>query len=170
MDEEAFERGISVYFPGRAVPMLPERLSNGICSLNPRVERMTLSIDMEIDKRGGCVERKVYKSVIRTKERMTYTDVNVILSREDGEGPLRQKYAYLLPDFERMHALYEILRTRRDARGSIDFDLPEADVLLSETGEIESIQASERNIAHRLIEEFMRAANEMLATRLGMPT
>ncbi len=84
LDEEAFERGTSVYFPGRAVPMLPERLSNGICSLNPRVDRLTFSIDMEIDKRGRFVDRKVYKSVIRTKERMTYTDVNVILSREDG--------------------------------------------------------------------------------------
>ncbi|HEX9501537.1 MAG TPA: VacB/RNase II family 3'-5' exoribonuclease, partial [Thermoanaerobaculia bacterium] len=168
LDEEAFERGTSVYFPGRAVPMLPERLSNGICSLNPRVDRLTFSIDMEIDKRGRFVDRKVYKSVIRTKERMTYTDVNVILSREDGQGPLRQKYGYLYPDFERMHALYEILRTRREARGSIDFDLPEADVLLSETGEIESIQASERNIAHRLIEEFMLAANEMVATELVM--
>ena len=97
LDEEAFERGTSVYFPGRAVPMLPERLSNGICSLNPRVDRLTFSIDMEIDKRGRFVDRKVYKSVIRTKERMTYTDVNVILSRpfdslrslragSDGEG------------------------------------------------------------------------------------
>jgi ribonuclease R len=168
LDEEAFERGTSVYFPGRAVPMLPERLSNGICSLNPRVDRLTFSIDMEIDKRGRFLDRKVYKSVIRTKERMTYTDVNVILSREDGEGPLRERYGYLLADFERMHALYEILRVRREARGSIDFDLPEADVMLSEKGEIESIQASERNVAHRLIEEFMLAANEMVATELVM--
>src|SRR5260370_23040951 len=154
-DEEAFERGTSVYFPGRAVPMLPERLSNGICSLNPRVDRLTFSIDMEIDKRGRFVDRKVYKSVIRTKERMTYTDVNVILSREDGEGPLRERYGYLLADFQRMHALYAILRTRREARGSIDFDLPHADVLLSETGEIASVQALHRNIAHPLIQEFM---------------
>src|SRR6266849_3083142 len=166
LDEEAFERGTSVYFPGRAVPMLPERLSNGICSLNPRVDRLTFSIDMEIDKRGRFVDRKVYKSVIRTKERMTYTDVNVILSGGDREGPLREKYRYLIPDFERMHALYEVLRVRRDARGSIDFDLPEADVLLGESGEIEAIQAMERNVAHRLIEEFMLAANEMVATEL----
>ena len=166
LDEEAFERGTSVYFPGRAVPMLPERLSNGICSLNPRVDRLTFSVDMEIDKRGRFVDRKVYKSVIRTKERMTYTDVAVILSGGDREGSLRERYRYLLPDFERMHALYEVLRARRDARGSIDFDLPEADVLLGESGEIESIQAMERNIAHRLIEEFMLAANEMVATEL----
>ncbi|HEY8166693.1 MAG TPA: ribonuclease R [Gemmatimonadaceae bacterium] len=168
LDEEAFERGTSVYFPGRAVPMLPERLSNGICSLNPRVDRLTFSIDMEIDKRGRFVDRKVYKSVIRTKERMTYTDVNVILSGGDREGSLKERYGYLYPDFERMHALYEVLRTRRDARGSIDFDLPEADVMLGEKGEIESIQATERNVAHRLIEEFMLAANEMVATELVM--
>ncbi len=166
LDEEAFERGTSVYFPGRAVPMLPERLSNGICSLNPRVDRLTFSIDMEIDKRGRFVDRKVYKSVIRTKERMTYTDVNAILTARTPE--LEKRYGYLLPDFERMHALYEILRVRRDARGSIDFDLPEADVRLSETGEIASIQATERNVAHRLIEEFMLAANEMVATELVM--
>src|SRR5207249_2774833 len=136
LDEEALERGTSVYFPGRAIAMLPERLSNGICSLNPRVDRLTFSVDMEIDKRGRFVDRKVYKSVIRTKERMTYTDVAVILSGGDREGSLRERYRYLLPDFERMHALYEVLRARRDARGSIDFDLPEADVLLGESGEI----------------------------------
>ena len=164
LDEEAFERGTSVYFPGRAVPMLPERLSNGICSLNPRVDRLTFSVDMEIDRRGRFVDRKVYKSVIRTKERMTYTDVHAILNARTPE--LEKRYGYLISDFERMHALYEILRARRDARGSIDFDLPEADVLLSESGEIEAIQALERNVAHRIIEEFMLAANEVVAQEL----
>jgi ribonuclease R len=164
LDEEAFERGTSVYFPGRAVPMLPERLSNGICSLNPRVERLTFSVDIEIDRRGRFVDRKVYKSVIRTKERMTYTDVNAILTARTPE--LEQRYASLIPLFERMLALYEILRGRRDARGSIDFDLPEADVMLSETGDIEAIKATERNVAHRLIEEFMLAANEVVAQEL----
>ncbi len=164
LDEEAFERGTSVYFPGRAVPMLPERLSNGICSLNPRVERLTFSVDIEIDKRGRFVNHKVYKSVIRTKERMTYTDVNAILKERTPE--LEQRYGYLIPEFERMHALFEILRARRDARGSIDFDLPEADVVLAETGEIETITATERNVAHRLIEEFMLAANEVVAKEL----
>ncbi|HEV8661090.1 MAG TPA: ribonuclease R [Thermoanaerobaculia bacterium] len=180
LDREAFERGTSVYFPGRAVPMLPERLSNGICSLNPRVERLTFSCDIEIDKRGRFVDHKIYKSVIRTKERMTYTNVNAILggappppaassfsgAAEGGGAPLRERYAYLIPDFERMLELYEILRARRDARGSIDFDLPEADVVLGESGDIEAIRASERNIAHRLIEEFMLAANEVVATEL----
>jgi len=168
LDEEAFERGTSVYFPGRAVPMLPERLSNGICSLNPRVERLTFSVDLEIDPRGRVLSRKVYKSVIRTKERMTYTDVNAILTADSGEGAsaLRERYGYLYPEFERMHALYEILRKRREARGSIDFDLPEASVVLAESGEISAILPSERNVAHRLIEEFMLAANEAVAQEL----
>jgi ribonuclease R len=164
LDEEAFERGTSVYFPGRAVPMLPERLSNGICSLNPQVERLTFSVDMEIDRRGRFIDRKVYKSVIRTKERMTYTNVNAILTARTPE--LEKRYRYLIPEFERMHALYEILRARREGRGSIDFDLPEADVMLSESGQIEAIKATERNVAHRIIEEFMLAANEVVAQEL----
>ena len=153
LDREAFERGTSVYFPGRAVPMLPERLSNGICSLNPRVERLTFSVEIEIDKRGRFVDRKVYKSVIRTKERMTYTDVNAILvstrslsravrsARRRAAATSSATYGYLFPEFERMHALFEVLRTRREARGSIDFDLPEAEVMLGETGDIEAIRA-----------------------------
>lgn len=166
LDKEAFERGTSVYFPGRAVPMLPERLSNGICSLNPRVERLTFSVDIEIDRRGRFVDRKVYKSVIRTKERMTYTNVNAILTARTPE--LEERYGYLIPEFERMHELYEVLRKRREARGSIDFDLPEAEVMLDETGDITAIRATERNVAHRLIEEFMLAANEVVATELVM--
>jgi ribonuclease R len=181
LDEEAFERGTSVYFPGRAVPMLPERLSNGICSLNPRVERLTFSVDIEIDERGRFVDRKVYKSVIRTKERMTYTNVNAILvglghAEPAGQPPhgvvvppfeeLRERYSYLFDDLERMHALFEVLRRRREQRGSIDFDLPEAEVMLGESGDIEAIRANERNVAHRLIEEFMLAANEVVAQEL----
>jgi len=144
--------------------MLPERLSNGICSLNPRVDRLTFSVEMEIDRRGRFLDRRVFKSVIRTKERMTYTDVNAILTARTPE--LEQRYGYLIPDFERMHALFEVLRGRRDARGSIDFDLPEAQVMLGESGDIEAIVASERNVAHRLIEEFMLAANEIVAQEL----
>ncbi len=181
LDEEAFERGTSVYFPGRAVPMLPESLSNGICSLNPRVERLTFSVDMEIDKRGRFVDRKVYKSVIRTKERLTYTNVNAILvglghAEPAGQPPhgvvvppfeeLRARYSYLFDDLVRMHDLYEVLRRRREGRGSIDFDLPEAEVMLGEGGDIEAIRANERNVAHRLIEEFMLAANEVVAQEL----
>jgi ribonuclease R len=164
LDREAYERGTSVYFPGRAVPMLPERLSNGICSLNPRVDRLTFSVDIEIDKRGRFVNHRVYKSVIKTKERMTYTDVNAILTARTPD--LEERYRSLLADFDRMHACYEILRTRREQRGSIDFDLPEADVVLGETGDIEAIRPTERNVAHRLIEEFMLAANETIAREL----
>ena len=164
LDREAFERGTSVYFPGRAVPMLPERLSNGVCSLNPRVDRLTFTAEMEIDKRGRFVDHKIYKSVIRTRERMTYTDVNAILTARTPE--LQERYGYLMPEFERMHALYEVLRARRDARGSIDFDLPEAEVMLGTSGDIEAIRPSERNVAHRLIEEFMLAANETVAREL----
>ena len=178
LDREARLRGTSVYFPDRALPMLPEQLSNGICSLNPRVDRLTFSVDIEIDRRGRFVDHKIYKSVIRTKERMTYTNVAAILdgvsaaalggasAPEAGAPTLKERYGYLIPDFERMLALYEILRARRDARGSIDFDLPEADVMLSESGDIEAIKATERNVAHRIIEEFMLSANEVVAQEL----
>ena len=181
LDAEAFERATSVYFPGRAIPMLPERLSNGICSLNPKVERLTFSCEMEIDPRGRFLNHRMYKSVIRTKERMTYTDVNAILvargvaaasaaerdrAAEAAAAPLLERYGYLIPDFERMHTLYEILRTRREQRGSIDFDLPEAEVMLDRAGEIEAIRPTERNVAHRLIEEFMLSANETVAKEL----
>jgi ribonuclease R len=158
LDREAYERGTSVYFPGRAVPMLPERLSNGICSLNPRVDRLTFSVDIEIDPRGRFVDHRIYKSVIKTAARMTYTEVNAILT-ENAPHELRA-------EFERMHECYEILRARREQRGSIDFDLPEADVVLGETGDIEAIRPTERNVAHRLIEEFMLAANETIARAL----
>jgi ribonuclease R len=164
LDKEAFERGTSVYFPGRAIPMLPERLSNGICSLNPKVERLTFTCEMEIDKRGRFLDHKIYKSVIRTRERMTYTDVNAILTARTPE--LEQRYGYLIPEFERMLELYEILRARRDQRGSIDFDLPEAEVMLDKAGDIEAIKPSQRNVAHRLIEEFMLSANETVAREL----
>jgi ribonuclease R len=164
LDREAYERGTSAYFPGRAVPMLPERLSNGICSLNPRVERLTFSVDIEIDRKGRFVNRKVYRAVIRTKERMTYTSVNAILNERTPE--LEERYGYLIPEFERMHELYEVLRGRREARGSIDFDLPEAEVILDEAGDIATIRGTERNVAHRIIEEFMLAANEVVAQEL----
>ncbi len=166
IDREAFERATSVYFPGRAVPMLPERLSNGICSLNPRVDRLTFSAEIEIDGGGRFVGKRFYRSVIRTRERMTYTDVNAILTAPTPE--LLERYAPLLDDFRRMHELYEILRKRRDARGSIDFDLPESEILLGELGEIEAILPSSRNVAHRLIEEFMLAANEVVAEHLQL--
>jgi ribonuclease R len=164
LDAEAFERATSVYFPGRAIAMLPERLSNGICSLNPKVERLTFTCELEVDPKGRFVNHKIYKSVIRTRERMTYTQVNAILTARTPE--LQERYGYLIADFERMHALYEILRNRREQRGSIDFDLPEAEVILDQAGDIEAIRGTERNVAHRLIEEFMLAANETVAKEL----
>lgn len=164
IDREAFERGTSVYFPGRAVPMLPERLSNGICSLNPQVDRLTFSVEIEIDPRGRFVDHRVFKSVIRTVERMTYTNVNTLLTGDDES--LRERYSGLLAHFARMQELFEILNNRRGMRGSIDFDLPQSEVLLTEEGEIESILASERNVAHRIIEEFMLSANEVVAREL----
>jgi ribonuclease R len=178
LDREAFERGTSVYFPGRAIPMLPERLSNGICSLNPKVDRLTFSCEIEIDNRGRFVNHKIYKSVLRTKERMTYTDVNAILVAkgvaksdvplEGSPDALLERYGYLVSEFERMHELYQILRARREQRGSIDFDLPEAEVMLDVSGDIETIRPSERNVAHRIIEEFMLSANEVIARELVM--
>ena len=164
LDREAFERGTSVYFPGRAIPMLPERLSNGICSLNPKIERLTFSCEMEITPHGKFVKHKIYKSVIRTRERMTYTNVNAILTARTPD--LEERYGYLIPEFERMLALFEILRARREQRGSIDFDLPEAEVMLGVSGDIEAIRATERNVAHRIIEEFMLSANETVAREL----
>ena len=166
LDREAYERGTSVYFPGRAVPMLPERLSNGICSLNPQVDRLVFSATIEIDPKGRFVDRQFFRSVLRTRERMTYTDVNALLTARTPE--LEERYRPLLGDFERMHRLYEILRRRREARGSIDFDLPESEILLGELGEIEAILPSARNVAHRMIEEFMLAANEVVAEHLQL--
>jgi ribonuclease R len=166
LDREAYERGTSVYFPGRAVPMLPERLSNGICSLNPQVDRLVFSATIEIDPKGRFVDRQFFRSVLRTRERMTYTDVNALLTARTPE--LEERYRPLLGDFERMHRLYEVLRRRREARGSIDFDLPESEILLGELGEIEAILPSARNVAHRMIEEFMLAANEVVAEHLQL--
>jgi ribonuclease R len=164
LDREAWERGTSVYFPGRVIPMLPERLSNGICSLNPSVDRLTMSAVLEIDGKGKTLNRRVFRSVIRTRERMTYTDVHSLLSEPTPE--LQRRYEPLLDLFDRMNQLYRLLRSRRRSRGSLDFDLPQHEVLLAEGGEIEAIQALARNEAHRLIEEFMLAANEAVAQHL----
>jgi ribonuclease R len=164
LDREAWERGTSVYFPGRVIPMLPERLSNGICSLNPQVDRLTMSAVLEIDEKGRTLNRRVFRSVIRTRERMTYTDVHSLLREPTPE--LQRRYEPLLDLFDRMNQLYHLLRKRRYSRGSLDFDLPQHEVLLAEGGEIEAIQALARNDAHRLIEEFMLAANEAVAQHL----
>jgi ribonuclease R len=164
LDEEAYDRGTSVYFTERAVHMFPAELATGLCSLNPHVDRLVQSCLMEVDRRGNVVRYELHDGVINSDARMTYTAVNAILTGRD-EG-VRREYAPLVPMFEQMHGLFEILNERRRRRGSIDFDLPEAEVILSELGQIEDIVASERNVAHRLIEEFMLLANETVASHL----
>ncbi len=161
LDEEAYSRGTSVYFPDRVIPMLPEALSNGICSLNPQAERLTLTCEMEIDKTGEITHYDIYESVIASDERMTYTAVREILV--DRDLLRRRRYAPLVPDFELMAELMEVLRNRRTRRGSIDFDLPEPQIVLDLQGRMTEIVKAERNMAHQIIEEFMLAANETVA-------
>ncbi len=163
LDREAYERGTSVYFPDRALHMFPEELATGLCSLNPRVDRLVQSCLMEVDRRGSVVRREFHDGVIRTRERMTYTDVNAILT---GDAAARARFEPLVPCFERMRELFEILNARRRSLGSIDFDFDVAEVRLDEAGQVEAIVASERNVAHRLIEEFMLLANETVAEYL----
>ena len=160
LDQEARLRGTSVYFPDRAVPMLPLELSTDICSLRPQVDRLVMSCVMEIDHHGEVVGYELAEGVIRSSERMTYTDVNAIL---EGDAQLRERYAPLVPTFEMMRDLALILNRKREKRGSIDFDLPEPVIEFDEFGLMKSITRSERNIAHRLIEEFMLSANECVA-------
>ncbi len=160
LDQEARLRGTSVYFPDRAVPMLPLELSTDICSLRPQVERLVLSCAMRIDSRGEIVGYELCEGVIRSAERMTYTAVNAVL---EGDAAARERYAALVPTFELMRDLAMILNRKRQRRGSIDFDLPEPVIEFDEFGLMKSITRSERNIAHRLIEEFMLSANECVA-------
>ena len=164
LDEEAYERGTSVYFPERAVHMFPAELATGLCSLNPHVDRLVQSCLMEVDRRGNVIRYEIHDGVINSDARMTYTAVNAIVTDHDPD--VMREYHQLVPMFELMRELFEILNQRRRRRGSIDFDLPEAEVILSEYGEIENIVASERNIAHRIIEEFMLLANETVAGHL----
>ena len=163
LDREARLRGTSVYFPDRAVPMLPLELSNGICSLNPRVERLAMSVLMEIDPEGRVAAYELVPSVIRSVERMTYTAVRDILAGESAAG---ERYEKLAENFRLMEELARLLNRRRDERGSIDFDLPEPEIEFDERGRMVGITRSERNIAHRIIEEFMLAANESVAAYL----
>jgi ribonuclease R len=170
LDEEAFRRGTSVYFSERAIPMLPERLSNGICSLNPHTPRLTMSAIMELDAKGRVVDYTLAPSAIHSRERMTYTDVSEIINNPDGETSRR--YAHIKEMLLMMHDLTLRLIKRREERGAIDFDLPEAELRFDDEGRICGIVRSERNIAHRLIEEFMLLANETVAKhleRLGVP-
>ncbi|AYV67766.1 ribonuclease R [Niallia circulans] len=161
IDVEAEERGTSVYLVDRVIPMIPHRLSNGICSLNPKVDRLTLSCEMEITSDGEVVSHEIFQSVIKTTERMTYADVNSILHDKDEE--LRAKYEGLVPMFERMEDLAAILRKKRMTRGAIDFDFKESKVIVDEDGKPQDVILRERSVAEKLIEEFMLVANETVA-------
>jgi ribonuclease R len=164
LDQEAYERGTSVYFPERAVHMFPSELATGLCSLNPRVDRLVQSCLMEIDRRGAVIRSEFHDGVINSNERMTYTDVNGILT--DRDPALLERYAPIVPMFEQMKELFQILNDARRRRGSIDFDLNEAEVIIDAGGVVEAIIALQRNVAHRLIEEFMLLANETVASYL----
>jgi ribonuclease R len=163
IDEEAFLRGTSVYFPDRAVPMLPLELSTEICSLKPGVDRLVLSVLLEMDHRGDIVSQQFGRGVIRSVERMTYTDVHALL---EGDAALRQRYEKLVARFELMKEMALILNRKRVQRGAIDFDMPEPLIEFGEFGEMVGVKRSPRNFAHRLIEEFMLAANEAVASQL----
>ena len=170
LDKEALKRGTSVYLADRVIPMLPKKLSNGVCSLNAGEDRLALSCLMDIDQKGRVVSHRIVESVIHVKERMSYTDVKKILLQEDEE--LAKQYEELLPMFFQMKELSELLRNRRKKRGAIDFDFPESKLVLDERGKVIDIYPYEQNVATRLIEDFMLAANETVAEEycmLGLP-
>lgn len=160
LDDEAYRRGTSVYYPGHVVPMLPVALSNGICSLNPDVDRLAFSAFLEVDKDGRCHKSQFAKTVIRSKARMTYRKMNEIF---DGNEEHRAEYAFLTETADRMHALSQAMRRRRMERGALDLDLPEAEILTDESGEPVEVSFRARGDAEKMIEEFMLAANEAVA-------
>jgi len=164
LDKEAFRRGTSVYLTDRVLPMLPPELSNGICSLNAGEDRLAVSVVMDIDEKGEVRNYEIFKSVIRVKERMTYTDVNKILLENDPD--LRTRYSELVPDFEVMGELCRILRKRRMDKGALDFDFPETKIIVDEKGWPVAVARMERQLAEMIIEEFMIKANEVVAEHL----
>lgn len=164
IDKEAQKRATSVYLLTTVIPMLPRKLSNGICSLNPNVDRLTMSCVMEIDHSGKVVNYEIFESIIKTSERMTYSDVTKILKY--GDPALMERYDYLIPEFKLMEELCGILRKKRMSRGSIDFDFPECKIILDDRGKPTDIRPYERDIANMIIEEFMLAANETVAEHM----
>ncbi len=164
LDREARARGTSIYFPDRVIPMLPEALSNGLCSLNPDVDRLVQAVLLDCNAQGRVLGAAFFPGVMRSRARLTYTEVRQIVA--DGDLPTRRRHAALVDDLERMTALADAMAARRRARGSIDFDLPEAEIVLDLRGRPENIVKAERNVAHRLIESFMLAANEAVAAYL----
>ena len=163
MDKEAFERATSVYFVDRVVPMLPQELSNGICSLNENVDRLTLSCIMKVGADGQVLEKKLCEGVIKTQRRMTYTDVTNMI---EGDKPTIEKYNDIMPMVKVMHELACILIDRRDREGAIDFDTPEAKIILNDKGEVVEIKQYDRKISNRIIEEFMILANRAVAAQM----
>lgn len=160
LDKEAIKRGTSVYMPGKVIPMLPEKLSNGICSLNPKVNRFTLSCLMTIDKDGNVIKSELCESVIKTVERMTYKNVDKIIQREP---EMTEKYSHILKDIDLMYKLSLILQKKRDNRHAINFDFPEAKVILDENGKVTDIKLRHTTAATQLIEEFMIICNEVVS-------
>ncbi|WP_255551249.1 ribonuclease R [Sporosarcina sp. E16_8] len=170
MGDDAYDRGTSVYLTDRVIPMLPHRLSNGICSLNKGVDRLTLSCTMTIDRNGKVVEHEIFESVIRSKERMTYNEVYKIIEEKDEE--LSTRYAHVVPMINHMADLAAILKQKRADRGAIDFNFKESKILVDEKGWPTDVVIMERTVSERLIEEFMLAANETIAEhfhRLELP-
>ena len=165
LDKEAFERGNSVYFPRRVIPMLPEALSNGLCSLNPDVERLCMICDMQIDAVGIVNSYKFYPSVMRSKARMTYTKVAEML--ENPQGEMAQEYAHIMPHVQNLYALFKLMLNQREKRGAIEFESTETMMIFDENGKIERIVPTGRNDAHKLIEECMLAANVCAADFLS---
>ncbi|NLC02923.1 MAG: ribonuclease R, partial [Tissierellia bacterium] len=161
MDREALERGNSVYLIDRVIPMLPRELYNGICSLNPKVDRLTLSVIMEINKNGSVVDHQIFESVINSSYRLVYDDISDYLENDDEAA--KEKLKDLLEELKLMEELMQILYDKRDARGSIDFDFPETKITLDDQGKPIEIKKDERRIANRLIEEFMLVTNETVA-------
>jgi ribonuclease R len=164
LDLEARLRGNSVYFPDRAIPMLPMELSTDVCSLRPDEDRLVLSCIMQLGPQGEIVSSEICEGVIRSVRRMTYAQVHAII---EGDAEMRKKFASLVPEFERMYTLAQLMNARREQRGSIDFDLPEPVIQFDEQGQMRGIVRSERSWANRLIEEFMLAANECVASWIG---
>ncbi|HEX5000641.1 MAG TPA: ribonuclease R [Terriglobia bacterium] len=163
MDTEARLRGTSVYFPDRVLPMLPERVSNHLCSLNPRADRLAMSVTIRIGRDGAVLDYTFHQSVIHSKERMTYDDVQKII---DGDAALSARYAAILPDIQRIGHLARILQRRRQATGTIDFDLPEPMLTYNDSGDVTGIAKSIRHFSHRIVEEFMVLTNEVVARHL----
>ena len=163
MDRDARIRGTSVYFPDRVLPMLPEKVSNHLCSLNPKTDRLAMSVMIHISRKGEVLDYSFHKSVIHSSERMTYDDVQKII---DGDKPLSAQYAHVLPEIKKIERLARVLQQKREESGAIDFDLPEPILTYNDEGDVTGIVKSIRHFSHRIVEEFMILANEVVARHL----